>query len=118
MNGIFLQTEQDLFNPNYSKNYYTRFSERGFNLLRARKKISWEQAFAQFRQVHPVAFLIAFGSMFVANYTLQLNLPFEEKVIPFLLALLISLVTIFYEVFRINKQVEEKEWIWRRQSFE
>jgi len=82
--------------------------------LRARKKVSWEQALGQFRQVHPVAFLIAFGSMFVANYTLQLSIPFEEKIIPFLLALLISIVIIYYEVYRINKQAEEKERIWKR----
>ncbi len=80
----------------------------------ARKKASWEQVLTQFRQIHPVAFLIAFGSMYVAYYTFQLNMPFEEKIIPFLYALLISLVTIYYEVYRINKQAEEKERIWRR----
>ena len=94
--------------------YGKRFLERGCDSLGERKKASWEQVLTQFRQIHPVAFLIAFGSMYVAYYTIQLNMPFEEKIIPFLLALLISLVTIYYEVYRINKQAEEKERIWRR----
>jgi hypothetical protein len=111
--GIFFQPEQDLFNPNYEK-FGKRILKRGCDPLRARKKASWEQVLTQFRQVHPVAFLIAFGSMYVAYYTFQLNIPFEEKIIPFLLSLLISLVTIYYEVYRINKQDEEKERIWRR----
>jgi hypothetical protein len=112
--GIFFQVEQDFFNPNYDRSYSKRFLERGCDSLGARKKASLEQVLKQFRQVHPVAFLIAFGSMYVAYYTFQLNMPFEEKIIPFLLALLISLVTIYYEVYRINKQAEEKERIWRR----
>jgi hypothetical protein len=112
--GIFFQLEQDFFNPNYGKSYSKRFLESGCDPLRARKKASWEQVLTQFREIHPVAFFIAFGSMYVAYYTFQLNMPFEEKIIPFLSALLISLVTIYYEVYRINKQAEEKERIWRK----
>ena len=69
----------------------------------------WFDSAADFKRTHPVALIIAFGSMIMANIILSSGSPLEEKMVPFLLALLISVFTIFFEAYRIQKQNEQKE---------
>lgn len=81
------------------------------------KQSTGEEAISNLRKFHPVAFILAFGSMFLATYTLKSASPLEEKIIPFVLLLLISLAIVIYEVIRLNLLAEEKERNWRRRVF-
>jgi len=81
------------------------------------KKESWFDAVADIRKFHPVALALTFATMCLASYILRSGSPLEEKILLFLLAFMVSFITILFELYRIQKNKSEKEGvIWRKQG--
>ena len=75
---------------------------------------SWFDAISQLKKVNPFAFGLAFGMMLLVNHLLRSAQPLEEKIAPLLLAFFFAVATLCYEAYRIEKERDQKEQIWRR----
>jgi len=81
------------------------------------KKESWIDAVADIRKFHPVALALTFGSMCIASYILRSGSPLEEKIMLFFLAFMVSFITIFFELYRLQKNKSEQEGVlWKKQE--
>ena len=72
------------------------------------KKSQGASAIATIRKFHPFAFLLLFGLMFLANYTLNSNMPLLEKITLSGLSFCLFWVLTIFEFYRIDKQEESK----------
>ena len=80
------------------------------------KKESWFDAVADIRNFHPLAFIICFVGVYIFTLTIQSNTPFSEKLTLLFLSGTIYVITIFFEIYRIQKKQSEKGVIWRKQA--
>lgn len=81
------------------------------------KKESWFDVIPSIRDFNPLAFLVCFVGIYVFISTLQSNMPLSEKLTLLFLSGTIYVITVFFEVYRIQRNQSEQEGvIWRKQG--
>ena len=69
---------------------------------------------SQIRKIHPVAFVLMFGFMFLTSQIWNSNLPLAEKIVPLVMSFSLYLIVAFFEFYRISKEKELEEKAWRK----
>jgi len=75
---------------------------------------SWFETFRKLRRINPVAFVILFAGANLCTYLVRLNLPLEDKLLPFIMSFTLWLMLVLFESWRIERESELKEEAFRK----
>ena len=71
-------------------------------------------ALGTIKKFHPVAFVLILLLMYIFVTFLNLNIPLQSKIFPLALSGSLYVIGSFFEFYRIDKQKDMKEEVWRK----
>jgi hypothetical protein len=70
-------------------------------------------AFGIFRRFNPFVFVLLFALIYVSGLIINLPLPLDQKAIPYILSVALVFLAVFAEYYRMEKERELEERLWR-----